>query len=156
MQRLSSFTTQSAARGMMASSSSLLQRQAVVVGCLRARGVSYDTGDKKGKVMSLEEEQRIASQQYKDQQKLTPKLDDETVMRFHEPWQGTERRESEMADIEGVRVSSIRVRVCVATSVCALHPVKCMHETAVNASVEVRVSCAHSDGVLTCCVCVCV
>jgi len=96
MQRLT--LNQGARRVMM--TTSLVQRQAAMLG---ARAVSYDTGDKKGKVMSLEEEQRVAAQQYKDQQKLTPKLDDETVRRFHEPWQGVEKRESEMADVEGVR-----------------------------------------------------
>merc|ERR1711941_125328 len=90
---------------------SLAQRQQTVV--LGARAVSYDTGDKKGKVMSLEEEQRIAAQQYKDQQKLSPKLDDETVRRFHEPWQGVEKRESEMADVEGVREPESGLRACV-------------------------------------------
>ena len=90
---------------MAASSTGLLQRQAFAMGSSCLRGVSYDTGDKKGKVMSLEEEQRIASEQYKDQQKLSPKLDDETVRRFHEPWQGTEKRESENADVEGMGLS---------------------------------------------------
>lgn len=98
MQRLT--LNQGTRRIMM--TTSLVQRQAAVLG---ARTVSYDTGDKKGRVMSLEEEQRVAAQQYKDQQKLSPKLDDETVRRFHEPWQGVEKRESEMADVEGMGLS---------------------------------------------------